>query len=474
MVETTPQQTTQQGRDQERALLAAVLRKPGLFPDISETVHADTFGWRAYGEVWRAMERLHSAGMGIDTLTVGDELERMGKLDIFQNSDQTAGQITPGATGRAALADLRKVGEPQNARVYAENILDYSAKYKMAALFSQGHYWATNGRRAADIAGDVSKLMSEIRTPGGRADNHTKTLSEATAIAYDQTDRASRGDDDFVQTGYVDLDKMLCGLSAPDLLILAGRPGTGKTALLASIVKNIYDHQPHKRVVIFTLEMSSEQIAKRLIAQESGICFDKQKTGKLTDEDWPLYNHAIEILDSKKNIYLNDMASISINKMRQVLRKIGDIDLVMVDYLQLATADEPTNKKRAGFENRNLEVGAISRGLKEMAKDFSVPILAAAQLSRAVEQRADKEPQLSDLRESGSIEQDSDIVMFLHREEKDPTQQNVTHLKVAKYRNGPVGTVDLLYRASLTRFENAVSRSISTREPPARGYPNND
>jgi len=444
----------QQGREQERALLAAVLRKPALFGELSETLAPASFGWQAYGDVWKAMGHLSAAHMGIDVLTVGDELERMGKLEMFSNV-KAQDVVDPGFTGRAALATLRSDGQPALAQSYAENILDYSAKYQMAALFEKGQYWAKNGRRAADIANDITREMEAIRTPSGRTAQYTQTLKEAVRTAYDQTDRASRGEIDFIQSGYSDLDKMLGGFSEPDLLIVAGRPGSGKTALLASILKNIYT-KTEKRVVVFSLEMANAQIAKRLIAMESGVPFDRQKSGKLTDEDWPVYNHAIEVVGSIETVFLNDMPSISINQIRQQLRRIGKVDMVMVDYLQLASAD-------GRFENRNLEVGAISRGLKGIAKDFHIPVLAAAQLSRAVEQRAGKEPQLSDLRESGSIEQDADIVMFIYRED-DPAMQNISHLKIAKHRNGPVGTVDLVYRSNLTRFDNAQRRVVELNQ----------
>ena len=442
---------TQQGKDQEAALIASVLRRPELFDELWEMLSPNNFGWIAYAHVWQSFARVKECGLTPDVLTIGDELARRDQLETFCMHD------TVQYAGRAALSKLKEVGDPANAKSYAENVLDYSAKYQMSQVFQASYIWSVNGRKSGDILTDTMRKMGEIRTPAGKASRHTQTLSEAISESYDQTDRASRGLIQFVQTGYIDIDNVLGGgLSEPDFALIAGRPGTGKTALLASIVKNICDTQPEKRVAVFSLEMSNTQIAKRLLAQESGVSYDKQKAGKLTDEDWPLFNHAIEKLGQHKNIFLNDMPAISPNRIRQELRRIGEVDFVILDYLQLAGID---GDERA--ENRNLEVGSISRGLKAIAKDFCIPVLAAAQLSRAVEQRASNEPQLSDLRESGSLEQDSDIVMMLYREEKDPTRSNVTHVKIAKHRNGQVGMIDLIYRANLTRFDTAAVRTVT-------------
>lgn len=436
---------TQQGKDQESALIGAVLRRPALFDDLRETIAPDNFGWSCYGEIWQAMNRLRDNGLSVDTLTIGDELERMGKLATCQPHLNAYGW-----SGRVTLSQLREIGEPIHAKTYAENVLDYSAKWRMAQLFREGYGWAVNGRRAGDIMADINRKLGDIRTIEGRAGASTQTLAEAVKDAYEDTTRASQGESDYVQTGYIDIDRVIGGLSAPDFLIIAARPGGGKTALLSSIVKNIYDNQPQKRVLVLSLEMSNKQIAKRLLAMESGVSFDRQKSGKLTDDEWSAYHAAVEKLEYK-NVFLNDLAAITPNRIRQELRRLGNIDLMILDYIQLAGID---GKERV--ETRALEVGMISRGLKQIAKDFNIPVLAAAQLSRAIEQRADKDPQLSDLRESGSLEQDSDVVMFLSREEKDKIPTNVTRVKIAKHRNGPVGTIDLVYKPALTRFENHI------------------
>jgi replicative DNA helicase len=247
----------------------------------------------------------------------------------------------------------------------------------------------------------------------------------------------------------------LGGLQKSDLLIVAGRPGMGKTGFLLSVAKNAA--QKHKKhVAMFSMEMSNEQLVQRLIAQETGIDTQRLRSGKLTDEEWPLFTHAIEVL-ADTHIYLDDTPAITPLQLRTKCRRLHmeyELDLVMVDYLQLMSSDNRS-------ENRVQEVSFISRNLKVLARELNVPVLAAAQLSRAVEQRADKRPVLSDLRESGSLEQDSDIVMFIHRPdalEKDSPRQNIAEIIVAKHRNGPTHPgIELVFLNNLARFDNAAT-----------------
>jgi replicative DNA helicase len=269
---------------------------------------------------------------------------------------------------------------------------------------------------------------------------------------YDQVEQRSHLDGFFgVPTGFADLDRILQGLQPSGLVIAAGRPGTGKTSLLLSIVK--YAAQVHKKhIAIFTLEMPGEQFAQRLVAQETGIDTQRMRSGKLEPDEWPLFTHAIEVLGDVR-LFLDDTPVITPIQMRSKCRKLHmehGLDLVVVDYLQLMSGG-------GRFENRVQEVSFITRQLKALARELNVPVLAAAQLSRAVEQRADKRPILSDLRESGSIEMDADVVMFLYRLE-DGNVSNQVEVIVAKHRNGPTGTVQLAFRQALAKFENAAEK----------------
>jgi replicative DNA helicase len=270
-------------------------------------------------------------------------------------------------------------------------------------------------------------------------------------------DRLSQRGDEImgVPTGLIDLDRLLGGMQKSDLIIIAGRPGMGKTGFMLSVAKNAA--QKHKKhVAIFSLEMANEQLVQRLIAQETGIDTQRLRTGKLNDDEWPLFTHAIEVL-SDTHIFLDDTPAISPLQLRTKCRRLHleyGLDLVVVDYLQLMTSD-------ARNDNRVQEVSYISRNLKVLARELNVPVLSAAQLSRAVEQRTDKKPVLSDLRESGSIEQDADIVMFIHRPdalEKDSPRANIAEIIVAKHRNGPTHSgIEMVFLNNLARFENAAT-----------------
>ena len=288
-------------------------------------------------------------------------------------------------------------------------------------------------------------------------------IQETLSDYYDRiSDLALRPDEIHgVPTGFIDLDKLLSGLQPSDLIIVAGRPGMGKTGLALSIAKNAA--QTHKQhVAIFSLEMSNEQLVQRLISQETGIDSQRLRTGKLDDPEWPLFTHAIEVL-SDTRIFLDDTPAITPLQLRTKCRRLHmefRLDLIIVDYLQLMGGDRR-------IDNRVQEVSFISRNLKILARELNVPVLAAAQLSRAVEQRSDKRPVLSDLRESGSLEQDADIVMFIYRPEvyeNDPTKENLAEIMVAKHRNGPVGNVQLIFRKNLAKFENAATRHLDLKQ----------
>jgi replicative DNA helicase len=333
-------------------------------------------------------------------------------------------------------------------------------------------------RRMISAANDIAKLAyEESMTVDSAMDEAEKSIfgvSERrlnTALQpiqtvlsdyYERVDRLSHRDDEIlgVPTGFIDLDRLLSGLQPSDLLIIAGRPGQGKTGFMVSVARNAA--QRNKHVAIFSLEMSNEQLVQRLIAQETGIDSQRLRTGKLSENEWPIFAQSIEVLGDT-HIYLDDTPAITPLQLRTKCRRLHmefNLDLIVIDYIQLMSSGMRN-------ENRVQEVSFISRQLKVLAKELNVPVLAAAQLSRAVEQRADKRPMLSDLRESGSLEQDSDVVMFIYRPdqyEQDTTMTNAAEIIVSKHRNGPVGSVELVFREQLAKFENAATRQVDVSQ----------
>ena len=438
----------------EQALIGSLLKDPAQILTVKDDLTRADFHYEMLGLIWETTVNLHERGMAIDQVTVGDELHRIGRLEDFGIS---------GYAGRVALSRLRDEGTRGNATSYVSSVKDYSAKRTLIEHMSKGAYWSANGRHASDIQADMIRMISDVPVPNAKADEHTQTMAQAASDMYDHVDRASKGEIIKVPTGFIDMDKLMSGgLTEPNLVIVAARPGQGKTSLITNIAHNAA--KLNYKVAFFTLEMSNKQLAMRLASMISGVAYGNIESGRMKDTEWPLYTHAFEELESLP-IYLCDLSAIKPSQIRRTLRtleaKHGKMDLVIVDYIGLQDADIKT-------DNRVLEVGSITRSLKTICKEFKVPIIAAAQLSRAVESRASKRPILSDLRESGSIEQDADIVAFIHPDET--AKSNAVEIIFAKHRNGPVGSVELIFRPSLTKFENAASRMVNLN--PERDYTN--
>ena len=432
--------------ESEGALLGSILRGGReVYAKACEIVTGEMFWSTSHRSVWECFERLYNNGMQIDVIVTGDEMELMQKMGELE------GEWGNGVwSGRAYLADLRSNGDPRNVETYAVQVQDYYFKRFLLQFSGKIGGWSANGRRPKEIVQDIYAELSKLQIHDAH-DEHTVPIATAIGEAYDWTDKAARGEVVGVPTGLVDLDKLLGSLVNGNMYLLAARPKRGKTGLLLTIARNVA--RSGKRVGIFSLEMSRLQVGQRLIAQESGINLQSIINGKLRDDEWAKYTHAVEVAASYP-IVINDMKSINVGGMRNVARRIkaeGGLDLLIVDYIQLAGSE---NKR---YENRNVEVTAISRGLVHLAGELDVPILAAAQLNRAIEARASKRPILSDLRESGSLEQDAYAVMFLH-ELEDETKQNIIGLELAAHRNGPTGVIELLFRDSIVKFENLFTK----------------
>jgi replicative DNA helicase len=447
---TTPSPTAvPHSREAEEAVVGAVLINPEVYYDVAQFLQADDFYIHRHRWIWEAFASLHEQRIPIDLLTVGEELDRKGQLSEVG--------------GPAYLTTLvNQVPTSLNAESYGHIVESHSIRRKMIMAANSIASLAYDEDTTVDnVMDEAEKAVFGVSERRLRHD--LQPISSVLSEYYDRIDElAKRGEDIYgVPTGFIDLDKMLSGLQPSDLLIIAGRPGQGKTGFLLSIARNAaLTHKKH--VAIFSLEMSNEQVAQRLIAQETGIDSQRLRTGKLQENEWPLFAQAIEVL-SDTHIFLDDTPAITPLQLRTKCRRLHlehHLDLIILDYLQLMGGEFRS-------ENRVQEVSYISRNLKVLARELNVPVLAAAQLSRAVEQRSDKRPVLSDLRESGSLEQDSDIVMFIYRPdqyEKDTVKQNVAEIIVSKHRNGPVGSVELVFRSSLAKFENAATRVFNPNE----------
>lgn len=442
----SPSQAYPHSQEAEEAVIGAVLINPEAYYDVASFLRADDFFIHRNRWIWESFVRLQEKRIPIDYLTVTGNLEENGQL-----------AEVGGPAYVTAL--MNNVPTSLHAEAYGHIVEGNAIRRRMLTAANE------IARLAHQQESTVDNVMDEAeKTIFGVSERRTtrdlRRIQDVLSEYYDRVDQFSHRDPDSygVPTGFTDLDRLLGGLQPSDLLIVAGRPGMGKTAFMLTAAKNAaLKHKKH--VAIFSLEMSSEQLVQRLISQETKIDAQRLRTGKLEGDDWALFAHAVEVL-SDTMIFLDDTPALTPLQLRTKCRRLHaeyNLDLVLVDYLQLMTSGERN-------ENRVQEVSYISRNLKVLARELNVPVLAAAQLSRAVEQRADKEPQLSDLRESGSLEQDADIVMFINRPEmyeKDTILKNVAQVKVAKHRNGPVGQVELIFLSNIAKFENAATDTFS-------------
>jgi replicative DNA helicase len=444
-IATSGPQVVPHSREAEEAVLGAILINPEAYYDVAQFLNKDDFYIHRHQWVWEAFTRLHERRTPIDFLTVTEELDQTGHL-----------AEVGGPAYLTAL--LNNVPTSLHAESYGRLVEETAVRRRMLNAANQiaklAYQEETGLETVMDEAEKAVFGVSERRTT-----RDLQPIQVVLSDVYDRIDQISqRSEETFgVPTGFIDLDRLLGGLQPSDFLIIAGRPGSGKTAFMLSAAKNAA--QTHKKhIAIFSLEMSNEQLVQRLIAQETGIDTHRLRTGKLSEDEWTLFAHAIEVLGDTR-VYLDDTPGLTPLQLRTKCRRLHmefQLDLILVDYLQLMSGGMRT-------ENRVQEVSYISRNMKILARELNVPVLAAAQLSRAIEQRADKEPQLSDLRESGSLEQDADVVMFIHRPElyeRDTLKQHLAQIKVAKHRNGPVGTIEMVFRENLAKFENAATRQV--------------
>ncbi len=427
-----------QSAEAEQAVIGSMLIDPECIPQVIELLRPDDFYIEENRRIFETIYSMFNNAMRIDAVTVLDQLKGAGLYDD--------------AGGRAYLMQLMDVTPTAaGVREYAAIVRDKSMLRAIAAAGAEIEKLALEGGgAAADIAELAEQKIYNVRQ--GREIKGLSPIKSVIMDLYAQLDERSRSDSDIpgLTTGFRDLDHALTGLNKSDLILVAARPGMGKTAFALNIALNAAKASK-KDVVVFQLEMSKDQLAGRFLASEALIESQKLKTGNLSEDDWIKIARATNVL-AKTRIYVDDNPAITVAEIKAKCRRLGDgLGLIVIDYLQLMQSGGRRD------DNRTQEVAEISRALKIMAKELNVPVVCLSQLSRAAEQRADKKPMLSNLRESGAIEQDADIVLFIYRDDyynDDSENKNVAEILIAKNRHGATGSVNLQWIGQYTTFSS--------------------
>ena len=440
--------------DAEKTILGAVLLDNAAHAEASEKLESDDFSLDSHRRIFLRMSELMDAQRAVDIVTLANELARFKEIESVGGVAYLA-SLTEGLPRRPVIEE------------YIRIVKDKSLLRKLMGICSMAIARAADqGETALEVLGAAESQLMEVTEKGithgfqsldqivqhsfGTIDNLYKQSREVTGLATD----------------FTELDRMTSGLQKGELIIIAARPSMGKTALAINIAQNAAVNH-NATVAVFSLEMSKESLLRRMLASQAWVDQRKLQTGFLGREDHDKLQNALgQLVESR--MFIDDTAGISLAEMRAKARRLrqnaGGLDLIVVDYLQLMSATLPSSGRK-NYENRTQEVSAISRGLKALSKELNVPVLALSQLSRASERRGeDRRPLLSDLRESGSIEQDADVVAFIHRESyynRDEEQSDADRAKseiiLAKQRNGPTGTVQLNFISRFTRFDNPDS-----------------
>ena len=431
----------------EQAVLGGLMLDSNAWDAVADIISASDFYRRDHRLIFEAIVEVAEIRGSCDAVTISEHLERKGRLEEIG--------------GLAYLGTIaRDTPSAANVRAYAEIIRERST---LRQLVTAGNEIAAaaidgRGRPASELVDEAERRVFEIAERGSRGKMGFVAVRDLLPQTIDRLDllHQSPGDVRGVPTGFTQLDRKTTGLQPGDLIVIAGRPSMGKTTLAMNIAENaaIAKGVP---AAIFSMEMSSEQLVNRLVSSLGRVNQTHLRTGNFSDEDWSRIQGAMSQLSSAK-IFVDESPALTPTEVRARARRLKrehDIGLIVVDYLQLMQVSGTK-------ENRATEISEISRGLKALAKELRVPVVALSQLNRAVEQRTDKRPVMSDLRESGAIEQDSDLILLIYREEVyDPntTRRGVADIIIAKQRNGPIGEIQLTFLGEYTRFENLVAES---------------
>jgi replicative DNA helicase len=438
-----------QNTEAEASLLGAILIDADAIVKIADTVTGDDFYDERHKRIYEAVKQLYDKHSPIDVLTLSDQLKGTGFLDMVG--------------GGAYLTELTNfVPTAAHVEQYAEIVAQKSLRRRLIKasqdIVGLG-YDESNALQA--LIEDAEARLFEVSQRHIKQD--VTSLETILAESFERLDELhkDKGKIRGVPTGFKDLDNILAGLQRSDLFIIAARPSMGKTAFALNLAHNIAV-QSKEAVLVFSLEMSKEQLVDRMLSMESGVDAWALRTGNLTDTDFEKIGEAMGTL-SEAQIYIDDTPGITVSDLRTKARReahVRPLGLIIVDYLQLMSGGSKFGNE---FGNRVQEISEISRGLKGIARELNVPLVALSQLSRSVESRSPQIPQLADLRESGSIEQDADVVAFIYREDyynPETERRNITDILIKKHRNGPTGGVELYFDKEKQRF-----RSLDTKHP---------
>ncbi len=438
-----------QNIEAEEAILGAILVNPETLSRVAETLKADYFYKPAHRYVYEAMLQLFNQNERIDIVTVSEVLNLNSKLELVG--------------GRAFINDLSyKTITTSNIEYYSKIVQEKAIKRSLISAGSEIVSYGYDMNTVDESLGKAEKLIFEIS-----ANKNTKDLVPVKDVVfetYEQIDYRYNHRDELigVPTSFYDLDRIMNGLQKSDLIILAARPAMGKTAFALNIATNVAI-KAKTPVAIFSLEMSKGQLVQRILCSEAEVDSQRLKTGNMQKKDWDKLANAMNDL-AEAPIYIDDSSGCTLTDLRAKARRLAmqekNLGLIVIDYLQLMES--------TGKEERTQAISTISRGLKTLARELDIPIIALSQLSRAVEGRKDRRPMLSDLRESGAIEQDADIVMFIYRDDyyrdNEEESENAapkgnegkSEIIIAKHRNGPTGMVELLFQSNITKFKNPI------------------
>ncbi|MEQ3638257.1 MAG: replicative DNA helicase [Alteromonas sp.] len=435
----------------EQSVLGSMLIDPESWDKVAELVTETDFYNRSHQIIFKAITRLLNISNPIDLITVSEELEKHDELED--------------AGGFAYLGELAK-NTPSSANVvsYAQIISERAITRELIGVAHEIAEVGYNpeGRDSADILDLAESRVFEIAERRTGENEGPRNVESVLGKTIDRLEELVKTNKEVtgVTTGFTDLDKKTSGLQPSDLIIVAARPSMGKTTFAMNLVENAMMAE-EKPVLVFSLEMPSEQIMMRMLASLSRVDQTKIRTAQLDDEDWARISNTMAMLKDKDRLFVDDSSGLTPMDVRSRARKLarerGGISLIMIDYLQLMRVPSLS-------ENRTLEIAEISRSLKALAKELEVPVVALSQLNRTLEQRADKRPVNSDLRESGSIEQDADLIMFIYRDEvyhENSEDKGIAEIIIGKQRNGPIGTSRLTFQGQFSRFDNYAGPAMA-------------